>query len=167
MDALNPDVIVVVDRPIDDRANAAAVVSPRGTFQPDSVGFEAALIDESASSIAKLRASGRKLVIVEPIPIATKQDDPLDCLSSASRAEDCSYQANAESTPLEDFYRSAVVPGAVWSLDLDHLVCPRLPTCDPVVDDTIVKRDSDHITGTYAAHIADRVGAMLRNEHVL
>jgi hypothetical protein len=114
-----------------------------------------------------LSVPGRKLVIVEPIPIATKEGDPLNCLSSASGVDDCIYQANAQPTPLEQFYRQAAVPNQVWSLDFDRFVCPRLPTCDPVVDGLIVKRDSDHITGTFATHIADEVDALLHQEGIL
>ncbi len=167
VDALKPDVIVVVDRPIDDSANAAAIISPKGTFQPDAPGFEAALDSSSRVSLNLLSSGGRKIVIVEPIPIATTQDDPLNCLSSASSVDNCIYQANAQPTPLEQFYRQAVVPNQVWSLDFDRFVCPRLPTCDPVVDGLIVKRDSDHITGTYAADIADKVDTLLRQDGII
>jgi hypothetical protein len=59
------------------------------------------------------------------------------------------------------------VAGSIWSVDLDHVVCPRLPTCDPVADGIIAKRYSDHITGTFAAHIADPVEAILRQDGVL
>jgi hypothetical protein len=136
-------------------------------FKPGSDGYESALTHTSAASLDALRAAGRRLVIVEPIPIATKDDDPINCLSSATKVDDCIYQANTHSTPLEDFYRRAQVPGSVWSVDLDRLVCPRLPTCDPVVDGLIVKRDSNHITGAFAAHIADGVGQLLRRDGVL
>jgi peptidoglycan/LPS O-acetylase OafA/YrhL len=168
VDALHPDVIVMVDRPIDDMANAAAVISRGRTFQPGDEGFEQALTDESAASISTLTGAGRKLVIIEPIPIATKDGDPINCLSSASRVDDCIYQANSQPTTLENFYRGEVAQRSVWSsVDLDRLVCPRLPACDPVVDGIIVKRDSNHITGTFAAHIADHVEAILRQDGVL
>jgi peptidoglycan/LPS O-acetylase OafA/YrhL len=167
VDALKPDVVVMVDRPIDDPANAAAIVSPQGTFAPDAKGFAAALQETSRKSLNLLATPGRKLVIVEPIPIATKDADPLNCLSSASAVDDCIYQANGQPTALEQFYRQAVVPNQLWSLDFDQFVCPRLPTCDPVVDGLIVKRDSDHITGTFAAHIADEVDALLHEDGVL
>jgi SGNH domain (fused to AT3 domains) len=168
VDALHPDVVVMVDRPIDDMTNAPPVISRGRTFQPGDDGFEKALTDESAASIAKLQADGRKLVIIEAIPIAPKDGDPINCLSSASRVDDCIYQANPQPTPLENFYRDEAAQRSVWSsVDLDRLVCPRLPTCDPVVDGTIVKRDSNHITGTFAANIADRVDAILRDDGVL
>ena len=49
----------------------------------------------------------------------------------------------------------------MWSLDLDRIVCPRLPICDAVVDDVIVRRDSSgHLTATYAQAVAADVERM-------
>ena len=42
----------------------------------------------------------------------------------------------------------------VATLDMDDLVGPRLPICDALVDGVIVRRDFDHLSITYAAHIA-------------
>ena len=101
------------DRRHGERARPSS--SADGRSSPATSGFEEALTDESAASIAKLRAAGRKLVIIEPIPIATKDDDPINCLSSASSVDDCIYQANPQPTPLEDFYRIEAAQRSVWS----------------------------------------------------
>jgi hypothetical protein len=162
LDELDPDIVVVADRPIDDPANAVAVGNVFGAQQPGASGFEPLLQRTSAKSIDALRADGRKVVILEPIPISTEAENPLNCLSSASTVDQCVYEANTARTPLEQYYASAAVPGAVWSFDLDRVVCPRLPKCDPVVNGIITKRDSDHITATYAAAIADQVDARLK-----
>jgi peptidoglycan/LPS O-acetylase OafA/YrhL len=168
VDKLHPDIVVLVDRPIDDMTNAAPVTASGKAYKPTSVGFEQALTDESASSIAKLQAPNRRLVIIEPIPIAPKDADPISCLSSTSNVDSCIYEANPTSTPLENFYRTEARQGAVSaSVDLDKLICPRLPACDPVVDGLIVKRDSNHITGAFAAHLADPVEQILRQDGVL
>jgi peptidoglycan/LPS O-acetylase OafA/YrhL len=168
VDKLHPDIVVLVDRPIDDMTNAAAITASGKAYKPDNKNFEKVLTNESASSIAKLEAPGRQLVVVEPIPIAAKDADPINCLSSTTDVSSCIYQANAQPTPLEDFYRAEAKQGAITaSLDLDKLICPRLPACDPVVDGMIVKRDSNHITGAFAAHIADRVDQIMRRDGVL
>ena len=104
IDNLKPDVIIAVDRPMDDPASATIVVTPQGQLSPGADGYDEALRDLSSASLARLREGGRKVVIVEPIPIAQKGDDPINCLSSASNVDDCIYQANAAPTPLESFY---------------------------------------------------------------
>ena len=168
IDALDPDVIVVADRPIDDPARLGRVSTPQGLFEPRPGRARprrcAAVTESSLACCAK---GGRKVVIIEPIPIAPARHDPLNCLSSATKVEQCIYQANTKPTPLENMYASQVKPGAVWTLDLDRVVCPRFPTCDPVVRGLIVKRDTDHITGKYADDIGESVDAILRAAGVL
>ena len=167
IDRLDPDIIVVVDRPIDDPVNSPPIVTPNGDEQPGSPQFENALTSLSAASLDQLRAVGRTIVIIEPIPIPAAADDPLECLSSATSLDQCAYQATPGPTPLEAFYRRAAQATDVRSIDFDRLVCPRLPTCDPVVDGLIVKANSSHLTGTFAAHLATQVDTLLRGAGVL
>jgi peptidoglycan/LPS O-acetylase OafA/YrhL len=167
VDELDPDVIVVANRPIDDPADAAGVITPEGYLKAGSDAIEPQVRDLTRQSIASLRNGGRKLVIIDPIPIATREANPLDCLSSATEADQCIYQANATPTPIENIYKQSVKAGAVWTIDLDGLVCPRLPTCDPIVNNMIVKRDSDHITGKFAAALGEAVSTLLHDDGVL
>jgi hypothetical protein len=55
----------------------------------------------------------------------------------------------------------------VWSLNADRLVCPALPTCAPVIDNVIVKRDPSHLTGTFALLVAPKLRALWDSGHVL
>ena len=45
--------------------------------------------------------------------------------------------------------------------------CPRFPTCDPVVNDIIVRRDHTHLTGTYAGALADDLDRILHARGIL
>jgi hypothetical protein len=167
MDTLDPDVVVVSQRPIDDPANPVGFFAGDGWFNVGTPGYDEALEATVRQTVQHLQDEGREVVLLEPIPIAERDDDPLSCLSSATSLDECTYEANAEPTPLEVVYRSEADGQATWSLDLDELVCPALPTCDPVVDGLIVKRDTNHITGTSAAHLADAIGGLLRAEGIL
>ena len=117
----------LVDRP--DRRHgqrAARDLSAVRPFQPGDDGFERGSdrrVGRRASPSSK--ATGRKLVIIEPIPIAAKDADPINCLSSTSNVDNCIYQANSHRTPLENFYRAAAAQGSVWSsVDLDRADLP-------------------------------------------
>ena len=119
----------------------------------------------------KLSKPGRRVVILEPIPLvplADKKVDPIPCLSAGGPESKCVYQANPVPTPLERYFRYAAKhdPGVV-SLNLDRLVCPRFPTCDPVIGNTIVRRDQSHLTVTFARTLADPIDAMLRKAGVI
>jgi hypothetical protein len=167
VDVFDPDVIVVANRPIDDPAAPTGINTPVGTLKPGSKRVTPEMRELTKESIAFLRKGCRKVVIVDPIPVATGAENPLNCLSSATEADQCIYQANAKPTPIEMIYQASVQPGAVWAMDFDRLVCPRLPTCDPIVNNVIVKRDSDHITATFAATLADPISALLHGAGVL
>ncbi len=167
IDKLDPDVIFVADRPIDDPAYPTAVFTSGASFKPTAPGFLPAFQRATTQSLVRLEKPGRKIVIIQPIPIARVKDDPLECLSSATSVDQCIYQANAAPTAVERLYDRDARPGVVSTLDLDRVVCPRLPKCDPVVNGIIVKRDTDHITATFAAAIAVQVDAALHRDGVL
>ena len=92
----------------------------------------------------------------------------LSCLSVGDSPDNCGYEANSDTTPLETYYREvAASEHAVESLDIDRLVCPRLPTCDPIVRDIIVKRDVTHLTATFALSLAEPIDGLLDDIGVL
>ncbi len=164
---LDPDVIVLAQRPMDDPANPVDLFTPEGRVAQGTSAFDTSLAAASGRTIDRFVAEGRQVVIIEPIPIARKDNDPLLCLSSAANNAACEYQANAAPTPIETFFRRRANGRDVFSLDVDRLVCPQLPTCPPVVDGLIVKRDSNHITGTFSAHLAEAIMARLIHDGVL
>jgi hypothetical protein len=167
IDKLNPDIIVVANRPMDDPLSPTSILTPVGPFKVTQPGFMPAYEQVTDQSLARLRKPGRKIVVIDPIPIANIDDDPLNCLSSAKSLDQCIYQATPGPTPIEQFFARKAKAGALSTLDLDRVVCPRLPACDPVVDGLIVKRDNDHITVKFAAHIAARVDTLFHQQGLL
>ena len=165
---LDPDIVIVAHQAYDDPA------FPVSFFDRDDRGvlagsprLESVLDDAAGAALSALRGSGRQVVILEPLPVPAPPFDPLNCLSKGGATARCSYRANAEPTALERFYRDyAASHHDVISLDLDHLVCPRLPTCDAVVGAIIVKRDPTHLTATYARSLVAPVDALLRRSGV-
>src|SRR5262249_9161475 len=113
-------------------------------------------------SLRKLARPGRTIVVIEPVPIAPARANPRFCLPDAHRPSDCEYDANAHPTPIERTYRSlARNDRGLVSLDIDRLVCPRLPVCDPIVRGVIVKLDFDHLSEEYSASLAGPLRAAL------
>ena len=71
-------------------------------------------------------------------------------------------------TALERYYRARDDESTFFSIDVARVVCPRLPVCDAVVHDVIVRFDANnHLTATFARSVAPRLGAMLRDRHIL
>ena len=163
---LDPDIVVVSHRAFDDPKASIDILGPTGGLANGTPKFRAGIRDASIETISRLRNDARKVVIVEPIPIAPF--DPVDCLSKAKFLEECRYVANDVPTPLElDFRALAEQEEGVWSLDIDRLVCPYLPICDPVVGGLIVKRDQGHLTTNYALALATDVERYLTENDIL
>jgi hypothetical protein len=166
--ALNPDVVILSHQAFDDpvfRPTFSFAIGSGGTV--DTPGVQARIEAASRGSIDVFRRRRRRVVIIEPIPITARLFDPISCLSEGGPTAKCEYRASAVATPLERFYRTLEVPGRVVSLDLDRLVCPRLPICDPILHEMIVKRDGSHLTGSYAAYLSTAIDADLHRRGIL
>ena len=117
-------------------------------------------------SIRTLRRPGRKLVLLEPTPLPTDpRYDPIRCLAAHNRP--CGFTVSTAVTPLTQLDRNLGAARDTWSIDLDHLVCPRFPTCDAVVYGKVVRRDHTHLTATFARAVSFRLQASLERQHVL
>jgi hypothetical protein len=106
-------------------------------------------------------------VILESTPLpADEQFDPETCLSQGAKG--CDFRVDVRPGGLEQYYRQlADREPDVWALNLDHLACPRLPLCDPVVNGIIVRRDHTHLTATYARSLAGSFVLLLHDEGIL
>ncbi len=176
----DPDIVFVAHRAVDVPGNPFWVTAPKagptdyriydneksGAVRGDSPAGERVVRQEAARSFDALRRAGRKLVILEPTPIpADASFDPLNCVSTGST--DCRFSVSTGATPAVLSFRALARQPGTWSLDLDRLACPRLPTCDPVVNDIIVRRDHTHLTGTYALAMADALDGLLHRQGIL
>ena len=163
-----PDLIILSEQAKDDPAFKLPFFNPKG--QPLKSGdpfLENALRGASRRSLTRLRHPGRRIVILEPVP-QSDAFDPIDCLSSGKPESKCTYQANHRPTPLELYFRrEASSHRDTLSIDVDRLVCPRWPTCDPVVGNIIVRKDNSHLTATYARSVAGGLEEAMRRAGVM
>jgi peptidoglycan/LPS O-acetylase OafA/YrhL len=159
---LKPDVIVAVNFGYEDPKQFVYFADANGKFlNPADPASVRALETATNQSLASLRADGRKVVIVEPIPRAPF--DPVKCLSQARVLEACRYVAPTLPSPLETFYRRLPKQDDnVHSANFDRLVCPFLPICDPIVNRQIVKWDQSHLTVAFAKTMAPEVDDYLK-----
>jgi hypothetical protein len=118
-------------------------------------------------TIAQLRAPGRKILLIEPIPLPRKPNpffNPYKCLEQAKTQEECRYTPFVQTTRIERVYRKLAADNDdIYDLDLDRMVCPLLPICDPVVDGSIVKRDPSHLKVLFALKLVPQVEMYLKS----
>jgi hypothetical protein len=164
--ALHPDLIVVMEVAHEDRQVTEYLGPQRNVMKSNSPDYLRWIEKTTRESVDALRAHGRKVLMIEPIPVALT--DPLTCLSKSKVLEQCSYVATKNGDFIERYYRQlADHDDRAWSLDLDHLVCPYLPICDPVVNGQIVKLDVSHLTAKFAKSIAPPIDAYLKDNGLI
>jgi peptidoglycan/LPS O-acetylase OafA/YrhL len=158
----DPNIVVLAHRSLDDVNSPSDVYLPNGdVVHADTGKARAALTAAATRTVDLLRGNGRKVVIIEPIPVAPDGQNPLTCLSEKTFLDDCRYVSSTTPTPLESSYRSLANGTDVFSLDLDRLVCPYLPICDPMVGGLVVKKDGEHITAAFSHYIGRPLSALL------
>lgn len=158
----DPDIVVLAHRGGDDPQSHEDVWAPGGQrVAYNSSDFETVLRDSSQNTIDRLRTQGRTIVIVEPVPVASGDFDPLACLSRVKYLEECRFVATPQPLPIERAYRSIADGIHVWSLNIDRLICPYFPICDPVIENTIVRKDFQHISAAFATKIGGSLDTVL------
>jgi peptidoglycan/LPS O-acetylase OafA/YrhL len=166
---LHPDIIVVMNQSYEEPAYGSPYLGPDRQQLPNgSPEYNAWLQQTTVEAVNQLRADGRKVVILEPVPRAPDRMDTLACLSTATVVEQCRYIASTEPSTLEKLYRTVdKQDDNVWSLDLDRLVCPYLPICDPIVDHRIVTIDGAHLTATFSSTLEQPIAELFRSNGIL
>lgn len=159
-----PDMIILVSRATDHTPGSEYSVE---SADPSVTGTNASelLISATTSTLKRLTARGQRVAVVEPVPVSKKHS--LECLSGARFADECSFVTDGPS-PAERAYRAlhTTMP-SVQAVDIDPLICPRLPVCDAVSSGTVVRKDHDHITARWSAFISEQLEATLRADGVL
>jgi peptidoglycan/LPS O-acetylase OafA/YrhL len=160
---LDPDIVVLINTTFDrEGLKGQHLAGPKGPLATGSSAAERAIEAATVETVARYRADGRDVVIIEPIPQAPTHYDPLACLSTARFLDECRFVDSREPSTTELFYRRlARSSDHVWDLDIDRLACPYLPICDPVVHGKIVWYDRSHLSIAYSRTLADPIRALL------
>src|SRR4051794_6373493 len=109
---------MLVHHPFDDPSGGPDMSAGGKLVRFGSKEFRNAARNTARRTVDDLAANGRKVVIVEPLPLAPGALNPLTCLSQAKFVDECRYVA-ASVTPIERFYRSLANGTTVFTLDLD------------------------------------------------
>lgn len=145
IDAIDPDLIVVAGFP-NSIETRGGISSPRPEWQDlDREGLVAAATD---AALAELASHGVPVLVVEPVPLLTS--DPLSCLSAAATVSECVIESRDEGSEEPTEREIAATSSLISTVDLDPIVCPREPACDPLLDGVVVRRDPHHFTIEFA-----------------
>jgi peptidoglycan/LPS O-acetylase OafA/YrhL len=134
----HPDVVITSARPV-------LGTPTHSTPDPTSFGQIAAGMVTYWKALA---AHGTRVVAIRESP-EPRRDVPACLTKPGAKPQDCATpvsRAIVEDSPLQQAVAQA---GSFASLvDMDHLICAPT-TCDPIVGNVVVYRDTHHLTETY------------------
>ncbi|MCB0987781.1 MAG: acyltransferase [Microthrixaceae bacterium] len=164
---LDPDIVFLAHLPADD-PNQPSKMRDRDAGVVGGASLNRHLERRVRSLVERLVADGRKVVLFEPLPVARTEDDPFACLDRGGRLKDCRFTASHPPTAEDRVFRQLdAESSSVVSLDMDRASCPSLPTCEPVLDGQIVRRDYNHLTVSFARTLREAVEDRLVSEGFL
>jgi peptidoglycan/LPS O-acetylase OafA/YrhL len=155
---LEPDVVVLMSaNQVNPRRLLRIYDADGGALPDDSPEWGARYEQSTRETVRLLRGKARRVVILEPIPQPAdpKTPHPIECLGGATYVEECRFVARPGPAGIEVVYRRiANSEDRVEVLDLDRVVCPFLPICDPVVNGHVVRADVGHLGAPFARTLA-------------
>ena len=161
----DPDVIVLAERAFDAPGNVMSFPVNGRSLLVTTAPAERALATTSRNDVQLMHRAGRKIVILQPTPLAPAADfNQLSCLST--RRKDCGSLQSRLDRPRAPVRAAREQPRRVHPSSRSSRV-PAPAVCDPVVNNIIVRRDHTHITATYAAALARPIDDRLRARGIL
>ncbi|MDY6054786.1 acyltransferase family protein [Micrococcus sp.] len=141
---LRPDLVIV---------SSARYLTVDGTPAAEGMAEAwAALQDAGAGRVVALMDPPHARTNV-PTCLERNEDDPTACTSPRQDG------VTASGTP--DLERALELSDGVERLDLNDLICPG-PVCAPVIGEAVVFSDSNHLTRTFAATLAEPLGERIQ-----
>lgn len=148
---LDADLVIVIGLSRTDQPWERLLIAPGGPADETLLQRQLRTAEETT---ALVRASGAGLVLVKSLlgtrGFGIEGPDPLDCLARAETLGDCAVIPPLGRPALDGFYDViAATTDGVTTVDLNPVLCPRSPLCEPVIDGTVVWREADHVTGSF------------------
>ena len=153
----DPDVIIVASRATDHAVGADYGVKSNDPSMPKDMSQ--AMVATADRTLRSLESPDRSLVLIEPVPVG--KENTMSCLSGVQLSSGCSFVTEGTSSAEAGYRALERKIMNFHSVDIDPLVCPALPVCDPVVDDILVRLDHDHISAAWSLHIAPQLDELL------
>jgi peptidoglycan/LPS O-acetylase OafA/YrhL len=123
------------------------------------------LINSTRIGLQRLAAPGRTLAVIDPVPVSPV--NTASCLEQARYVDECSFVTEPLSRAELAYHRFTTQLPRVRDVDIDPLVCPRLPVCDAVLSGVEVRKDHDHITPRWSFLMAPGLATLLRQDGIL
>jgi peptidoglycan/LPS O-acetylase OafA/YrhL len=154
---LDADLVVLVEQSYDGNEKFNTTLSRIGGSDED---LEELLANTTEETLDKFEDQGIRSLVFENTIKA--ESSPLDCLAGAQYVEDCLVPVPIGVDQSDAFYKAAdVARDDMWSVNINHTMCPHAPLCRPILDGLVVWRDYNHLTTKVLVHFRDRIWEQL------
>jgi peptidoglycan/LPS O-acetylase OafA/YrhL len=144
---IDPDVVILLDRPRDDPELWSDLVSRRdGKDQP----LAQAVFETTRDTLDKISAVADKTVVIQRL-VMPETFNPTDCLATQTRIGDCAVPVPSDPSPSDGYFAAAAAQSpSILAVNLTPAFCPTAPVCLPIMRNKVVWRDDHHYTSDYA-----------------
>ncbi|WP_197025846.1 acyltransferase family protein [Nocardioides sp. URHA0020] len=151
---LHPDLVVLVEQSYDGEAEKYEGTLTRIGGSDETLSE--LLARTTRETLDTFHDHGiRSLVVKNTIPA---EADPLDCLAGATYVSECLVPVPIGVDDSDAAYQAEdVARDDMWSVDLNPVLCPDAPLCRPVLGDTVVWRDHDHLTTKILLRLREQI----------
>lgn len=171
--ALEPDIIMMVGVPRDPqaRSDGSVYVAESGKTGLDidiDIDINDAVAQATDDSVRTITSTtDASVLIIEPLPYAL-DFDPTECLTTAEVVGDCAYETPTTPLPVELTYRTLANHNQrIYVADIDHIACPYLPACLPMIDGEIVFRNQLHLSDAWTVKQETKLFEIIERTGVL
>lgn len=156
---LDPDVVILVSQ---DRLASPAKLRPIEARNPTDAPLKRTLLRSTRETLDKISQTADRVILVEDV-LTPDTFAPDECLATAESAVDCVVTVPVETPPTTAAYIALDADrDDVDTVNLNAVFCPAAPTCQPVVDGSVVWRDRYHVATDYAVERRDEVWKLLK-----
>lgn len=143
---LDPDVVVLLDRPRDDKETWGELIRRRdGKQQP----LNKAVFETTQDTLRKISAVAGTTAVIQRL-VMPEDFNPLDCLAASSTIDQCAVPLPTEPSASDGFYAAAAAKSdGIDTVNLNDVFCATPPVCLPMDGDSVVWRDDHHYTAQY------------------
>jgi peptidoglycan/LPS O-acetylase OafA/YrhL len=123
------------------------------------------LVETTDATLADVEAAGVRALILNSIWHPTRElGDPLDCLASAPRVEDCRVPVPPRGEIQDSLYLAAAARSDdIFTVDINQIMCPSAPVCDAILGRIPVWRDAIHYSPAILESRSAQIWAALQD----
>jgi peptidoglycan/LPS O-acetylase OafA/YrhL len=161
LDELDIDIVMLSGRSREDGGTMNLVRPPDDDRPVDS--RDALIVETTERTFASLDEAGVRTLVFTGIWEPTSGEDPLECLAGARSVAQCRVPVIPRQRLLDSLFVAADAASPdIYTVDINPIMCPAAPVCDPVLDGIPVWRDSAHYSPAVIYHQRAEVAAAIR-----